>query len=94
MIANPVVVQKSGGGQVYSITDNYGMNFPSTAEAGEIVYGNSFDTLVSPPTVLANGTTIPHADAKLNGGLFGYFVMPASDVVISLGNGGDVVVIP
>ena len=84
MIANPVI-KKSGGSRVYSITDTRSRGFPTSAEAGEIVLGEPFGIVAeNPPTVKdSNGMTVPHADRTFNKVLYGYFIMPASDVTIS-----------
>lgn len=83
MIYNPVIV--SGGGQVFSITDQMGMFGKTSAHAGEIVYGTGYLGLSAFfRGIYAGDVEIPYRDDKnLNGS---YFVMPASDVTIR--NGG------
>lgn len=88
MISNPVIAKKSGGGQVFSITDNLGVGFPSSAEAGELVKST---TLVNGLYSItdSDGNPIPHGTIDVESRAWvpsiavDYFVMPASDVTIN-----------
>lgn len=81
MIGNPMVV-KQGGGQVYTITDNSRAGFPASAKAGEIVSSRSGEVAMGSPILTdSEGNTIPYS--RHSSPVYYYFVMPASDVVIS-----------
>lgn len=86
MIGNQVIVKKSGGGQVFSITDNSnspGVGAQSEAEAGQIVQSafylpGTFNSISD-----SNGTKIPFIETDYGMERKLYFVMPASDVTIN-----------
>ena len=96
MIANPVI-KKSGGGQVYSITDNSGFGFPKSAAAGAWV-----QTLADGPLQLytikdSSGAAIPRNQSGTTAVQIA-FIMPAANVTISLVEaatdpGGDDIII-
>ena len=84
MIGNPIVVKKSGGGQVFSIADNTsdGMGVPTKAQAGQIVKSAYYLSGHFSSISDSEGTAIPFIETS---GMEKemYFVMPASDVTIS-----------
>lgn len=84
MIYNPVIV--SGGGARYKITDNSGLGFPTSAEAGEIIEIEAVLPAIEGRTITdANGREIPSAQEKSSVAFMCrfWFVMPASDVTIT-----------
>lgn len=88
MIYNPVIV--SGGGQVYKITDNSGLGFPTSAEAGAYVVSaeDSFIGGIKSGIFDSDGYAIPYGSAPTWTGRAGsggplLFVMPQSDVIIT-----------
>lgn len=82
MIGNPIVVKKSGGGQVYRITDTIFAAAPTSAEAGERIQFS----VDGPPAAYiikdSSGLTVP-VTASGTTTVVITFIMPASNVTIS-----------
>ena len=97
MIANPVI-KKSGGGQVYRITDNTGFGFPASAAAGAWVQTLAEGPLVNLYTIKdPSGTEIPHNQSGKTQVQIA-FIMPAANVTISIAEDptpgdGDIIVV-
>lgn len=96
MIVNPTVSVSGGDVQSYSITNNTNLQFPSDADAGEIVVSSLG---AAPPAVTTeNGIDIPVRQSaqspllaensispRAPSGWYYYFVMPSANVVVELG---------
>ena len=88
MIFNPVVNVETGGGNTFSISGSFAGIFPSSAKAGEIVLSTRqdgpsgfdiFDEAENRIPYTTTQTPLTRAVADF----YYYFVMPASNVVIT-----------